>query len=471
MRTQIHYTKSAPLFEQVYESLGRQIMSGEMASGARLPPSRELARELGVSRSTIVAAYDQLAAEGYIRARQGSGYYVCDIEPVRPPDAHGQVLPAFRPEPAQSRPLHPRPFTPGVPDMRLFPHAKWARHLSRTAKQSAEAMLAEEDGFGHPRLRAAIAGHLASWRGIPADPERILITAGAGDALDLSLRVLASTGDGIGLERPGYRPMLNLAQLYNLRPEWLDVEEEGAALPGEEAGVKTIILTPSHQFPLGGAMSTGRRLAFLQYAARNDSVVIEDDFDSEFRFAGRPIPAMASLDDGRRVVYVGSFSKIFSSGLKIGFMVLPEHLVGDFNTALRKYGSRASVAPQLPLATFIEEGEFHRHIRRMRRIYGERREAFVGMLHRELGNAARFSDNPAGMQIALELADGVDDVRLSKAALAAGVACSPLSTYYDGPRRKKGLLTGFSAFSPEEMEEPLKRLAALIRDAVTALRE
>lgn len=467
MQTEISYGKSAPLFQQVYESLGRRIMTGELASGARLPPSRELARELGVSRSTIVSAYDQLAAEGYIRARQGSGYFVCDIEPVRPPDVHGRT-PANPPEPARSRHMHPRPFAPGVPDMRLFPHAKWARHLSRTAKQSAEAMLSEEEGFGHPRLRAAIAGHLASWRGIAADPDRILITAGAGDALDLSLRVLASPGDGIGLERPGYRPMLNLAQLYNLRPEWLDVEEEGAALPGEAAGVKTIILTPSHQFPLGGAMSTGRRLAFLQYAARNDSIVIEDDFDSEFRFSGRPIPAMASLDDGRRVVYVGSFSKIFSSGLKIGFMVLSEHLVGDFNTALRKYGSRASVAPQLPLATFIEEGEFHRHIRRMRRIYGERREAFVGMLHKELGNAARFSDNPAGMQIALELADGVDDVALSQAALAAGVACSPLSTYYDGPRRKKGLLTGFSAFSPEEMEEPLKQLAALIREAVSA---
>ena len=449
-----------PLVEQIFAALSQHIASGKIAPGTRLPASRALAGELGVSRSTVVSAYDQLTAEGYLSAQRGSGHYVCDV-------GDADALYALAPSP-------PAPFiagwgrnagiaaSPGIPDMRLFPYAAWARHVARTARQSAESLLETEDRRGLPRLRAAIAMHLAAWRGIDASAERIVITAGAGDALELALRTLTRQRREVALENPTYPPLHRMAENMGLTLHWMNIGGAGAALPDASARPVVTVLTPSYQFPLGGAMPRSQRLAFLERAERDDGWIIEDDFDSEFRYAGRPIPALASLDLNHRVIYVGSFSKIFSSGLRIGYMVLPETLLPSFSETLQQFGQRASVAPQWPLASFIEDGSFHRHIRRMRRIYGERRQGLVDLLRDRLRPPIRFDDHKAGMQIALRFPKGWDDRVLSSELNRDGIACLPLSAFYHRAPAETGLLIGFSTVTPDEAHQRVDRLIAVI---------
>jgi GntR family transcriptional regulator/MocR family aminotransferase len=452
-----------PLVQQIFAALALQIVSQEVLPGTRLPASRNLAEELGVSRSTVVAAYEQLSAEGYARSQPGSGHYVCDVGDAGSLYALSQPQPTLKSEPQQlAHSAHPLPFVPGVPDMRLFPHAAWAKHVTKTARKSAESLLGTGERFGLRHLRAAIATHLATWRGIDVSARQIVITAGAGDALEMALRVLTRERRAVALENPTYPPLFRIATNMGLKMLWLAVGTDGAELPAEAAKPQVTVLTPSYQFPLGGAMPRNQRLAFLERAERDNSWIIEDDFDSEFRYAGRPIPALASLDRNQRVIYVGSFSKIFSSGLRIGYMVAPISLVPAFEEALGHYGQRASLAPQWPIASFIEDGSFHRHIRRMRRIYGERRHAFVEMLRCNLPPPVYFDDHRAGMQIALRFPEHWNDKLLSDRALREGIFCPPLSAFYPEGRAQSGLLTGFAAFAPEEVREPLRNLTALI---------
>lgn len=459
---------STPLFEQVYETLRRRIIGGRIAAGSRLPASRSLAEELGVSRATIVAAYDQLIAEGFARARRGSGVYVSatgavEIDPAPPPP------PAVAAATGTPRPAALSPFLPGRPDMRLFPHRQWARCVARVARTAPEALIVAADPFGDPRLRMAIARYLAEWRGLAALPEQILITAGASDGLEICLRTLTSPGDPVALEDPGYRPLRRFVRDIGLRPAWLAITPDGPQLPDmDQPGRRPVlaILTPSSQFPLGGAMPTGRRIDFLKWAKATGGWILEDDYDSEFRYAGRPIPAMASFDTAGRTIYVGSFSKIFSETLRLGFLVVPRDLVARFAGALGPVGTKASLVPQRPLALFMENGDFYRHIRRMRRLYGERRQALIAGLRRELGNLVAFDDHQSGMQIALRLPEGADDVAIAERAERAGVVCPPLSAYYAGERKQAGLLVGFCGFTAEDMEQPLTTLRNVISDVL-----
>ena len=453
-----------PLFQQIYEGLSRLIVAGKLKTGVRLPATRTFAGELGVSRSTVVTAYDQLIAEGYCEARPGAGVFVCDIGAFTGVKA-AEKPPATAPN---RKPIveRPRYFEPGIPDMKLFPYEAWARHVSRAARSSTKAIITNADKFGNMRLRQTIASHLIEWRGIEAAPEQILITAGAGNALEIAMRALTRAGQIIALEDPGYAPMRRVAISLGLRPHWMRIGDQGAELPNlNDAGKPPIltILTPSHQFPLGGTMPTGQRNRFLAFAEQTESWIVEDDFDSEFRYAGRPIPALAALDHLQRVIYIGTFSKIFSSGLRLGYMVVPEQLLSVFGQVLKDFGMATSIAPQLPLATFMEEGEFHRHIRRMRRTYGARRNRFVELLHSKLGHIARHENHLAGMQIALELPNTKEDTAISSDAAAKNVICPPLSSFYAGNPEKFGLLMGFSSISQEEMERPLGLLANIIQ--------
>lgn len=456
--------RDAPVFAQVYEAIRGRIVEGALGEGARLPPSRSLAVELGLSRSTVNAAYDQLVAEGYVEGRQGAGYFVRPMGEVElaPP------RPAARPKPPAGRETSTapavRPFHPGLPDMRLFPYAQWARQVARTARAAPAALVASADPFGDPELRREIARHIAEWRGVEADPARIVVTAGSGDALEICIRTLAAAGDRVGLEDPGYGALRAFVQSLGLEPVWLDVDGEGACLPapaGRPPGM--VVLTPSHQFPLGGAMSPARRAAFLAWAAAEGAWIVEDDYDSEFRYSGRPIPAMAGLDGGRRAIYVGSFSKVFSTSLRLGYLVVPEPLVAATGATLRRYGVKASIAAQRPLAEFIRGGEFYRHIRRVRRLYNDRRRALTEALRRELGSLARFADHQAGMLIALDLPAHVDDRAIAAEAAAAGLGPHALSAFHARPTTARGLILGFCAATPEEIEAATPILAEIVR--------
>ncbi len=451
------------LFQQIYEELSQRIISGALKAESRLPSSRTFAQELGVSRSSVVTAYDQLIAEGYAESRQGSGIYVSNLPDLTiSREQYKTRLPVTE----ESLSDHEvRPFYPGMPDMRLFSYDKWSRCVARVARDYPYDIITVKSRFGDIRLREAISNHLADWRGISASPDQIIITAGALGGMELVMRVMSAQSSNLYLENPGYKAFRSLAQASGIKPKWLNIDEAGAQLPDEgiENQSGLIILTPSHQYPLGGTMPKARRTEFLNYASETHSWILEDDFDSEFRYTGKPIQALSGMDQEGRVFYAGSFSKIFSVGLRLGYLVVPHQLVEAFSTELSRYSKSASIAPQRALAVFMENGEFHKHIRRMRRIYGVRRKLFVSHLG-QLADFLSFRDFGAGMQIAVHLDNRLQDIELSARLQKEGLHCPPLSEFYSR-QPKSGLLMGYCSFDEQEIEHGMEVFSNTIKKA------
>ncbi len=447
-----------PVFEQICQAIRSHAASGGLAKGTKLPPTRAFATELGVSRSTVVSAYEQLVAEGYLQSVQGSGYTACSIGSVE----LNKVTPPAIMRPVEVNQTPVRPFQAGQPDMRLFPHKQWAKAVSRVCRTMPESMLMGGTVQGNAALRMAVVDHVSEWRGIKAAPHQIFITAGSGDALEICIKTLTRSGATIGLENPGYLPLRSFVKDLGLRPTYLDIGPQGASLPDPSCKAKLVVLTPSHQYPLGGAMSPNRRLEFIQWAKAKSSWIIEDDYDSEFRYSGRPIPAMAGFDQLSRTIYVGSFSKIFSNSLRLGYLIVPEVLIDQFRSTLARTGVKASYMPQQALAEFINTGEFYRHLRRMRRIYGERRKYLIDCLASDFAQFGSFEDHHAGMQVVFHLRSDISDTRVAKRAGALGLTVSPLSGYAGGPPNYNGLLLGFCGFSKDEMEAALGGLKSVV---------
>lgn len=451
---------SEPVFEQICSAIRSKVVAGSISAGETVPPTRVFATELGVSRSTVVTAYEQLVAEGYLTSQQGSGYRVCalgSVEMVRK-ERQPSTAPAAKSIPQL------RPFSAGSPDMRLFPYAQWAKTVSRLCRKDPQAMLGGGGRQGHADLRRAIAAHVSEWRGIEAHPDQIIVTAGASDGVMLCLQALMQRGDTIGLENPGYAPLLHMAELLGHTPQWLQMDAQGAVLP-QGKGPRTVVLTPSHQYPLGGAMSPQRRLDFIRWADENDGWILEDDYDSEFRYAGRPIPAMAGFDQLNRTIYIGSFSKIFSNTLRMGYVVAPQALVPRLMQALRRYGSNASAMPQPALAEFIHAGEFYRHLRRVRRVYDVRRQFLLDWLAKHCAEFGHCIDHQAGMQVVFLLRAGLSDQVIQRKALARGVDVEALSlAYAGGTPARQGLIMGSCADTEDEMLPALEIIADILRD-------
>jgi len=450
---------STPVFEQICQVIRSQAGTDELVEGSRLPPTRALAPELGVSRSTMVTAYEQLVAEGYLESMPGSGYTVCrmgDVELGVPPIIQKMDVGE------EDMPL-PVPFQAGQPDMRLFPHVQWGKTVGRVCRTNPKKMLVGGSTFGNYELRKAVAAHVSEWRGIEASPHQIIITAGSGDALETCILTLLQAGDAIGLEDPGYKPLYNFAAVLGMSPIGMDMDQYGTNIPDDANAPKLVVLTPSHQYPLGGAMSPGRRLEFIKWAQHHDSWIVEDDYDSEFRYAGRPIPAMAGFDKLSRTIYVGSFSKIFSNSLRLGYIVVPDKIRGKFEKTLSENGIKASFMPQQALAEFMGNGEFYRHLRRMRRIYGGRRVYLLDRLSKKFREFGHFQDHQAGMQIAFHLLPQFKDVDVSRELRGRGVTASPLSQFCFGDQKRlNGLLLGFCAFAEDEMDVALVQLEKVL---------
>ncbi|MEM1047887.1 MAG: PLP-dependent aminotransferase family protein [Pseudomonadota bacterium] len=455
-----------PLFQQVYEEIRQRILAGHLQPKAQLPPTRQFAQELGLSRSTITAAYEQLICEGYAAGQRGSGIYVTEL----PEDSLQTAIAA----PRRTAPVvrhgagQPRPFAAGIPDMSLFPYEKWAQAVARTARATPRHLILSNDAFGDGELRSAVCDHLSEWRGFAATPEQIVITAGAAGAIDMVFRSLAKPGNCVALEDPGYAPVRSVVSSLGLTPVWMRADEGGGANPEvlRTGGCfpHLICLTPSHQFPCGGAMPLARRLDFLDVARQTGSYIIEDDFDSEFRYSGRPIPAMAGLDEAGRVLYVGSFSKVFSAHIRLGYLVVPEPLVPRFRQTAERFGVGASIMPQRPLADFLRSGEFHRHIRRMRRIYADRREQFFNLVDRHLGPYVRYTDHQAGMTVLLRFKENWDDTLVARRAEECGLELEPASGFYAEQPAPPGLLAGFTACDVTELEAAVRMLSTVFAD-------
>lgn len=458
-------TSVNPLFVQLSNAIRDRIVSGQIGQHLRLPPSRSLATDLDLSRSTITNAYEQLVAEGYIEGRPGSGFYTCPIGEI---EFKQEVTTTRQFETLATPPQESRKRKhPGSPDMRLFPYRQWAQCVSRVARLTPEALISANDSFGNMELRQSIARYLYDWRGLQTTAEQILITAGSIDALEICVRTLATSGDSVGLENPGYRPLRNIVVNLGLKPFWLSMDERGPEVPDSKTSIQSprlSILTPSHQFPLGGAMSPLRRREFLQWAEQTDSWIIEDDYDSEFRYAGSPIQALAGFDTTGRTIYVGTFSKIFSDGLRLGFLVAPTPLLTEFSNTLSRFGVKAASTSQAALASFLNNGEFYRHLRRCRRIYGERRKYLLNLLHQKLGDIISFDDHAAGMQLLARLPEGYDDKVISEAASTEGVIAPALSSHYAEGDKQSGLLLGFCGFTESEIDSNISIIERIIRD-------
>ena len=481
-----------PLFVQLCEQMRQRIISGQLDTDIRLPPSRTLATELAISRSTVVTAYEQLVAEGYIEGRRGAGYFVRELAGVDysrqksvtsltaiPLTAANSLTTDIPSEPTGASPIG----HPGYPDNRLFPYQQWARSLARSARLAPKAMIISESPFGDPNLRRSIANYLADWRGLDIHPQQVMVTAGSVDGLETCIRTLTSPGDIIGLENPGYLPLRNLVKNQGMRIEWLAVGSDGAELPLEsqiqsrhqslgksqhKRGPRLAVVTPSHQFPLGGAMSANRRREYQQWANANDAWIVEDDYDSEFRYAGRPIPAMASLDDSDRSIYIGTFSKVFSVSLRLAYLIMPLALIPEFQRTLSRFGVKAALPCQRALADFIDNGDLYRHIRRVRRIYAERRRLLLELVEQKLSAWAAFQDHQAGMQFTISLLSGFDDEAIAAAAQLKGVQVAALSPYYGDGAAQPGLLLGFCCFDESEIRSNIDVLTAIIEAQVPA---
>ncbi len=454
-----------PLFTQLTNEIRQRIISGEIEQDQQLPPSRSLASELALSRSTVTNAYEQLIAEGYVEGRRGSGFYICPIGQIDI-KSRGKKSTVSNTS-TMSLPEARHHKHPSYPDMRLFPYRQWAQCISRVARLNPEALISAGDSFGDISLRQSITRFLSEWRGLETSPEQILITAGSIDALEICVRTLAKSGDYIGLENPGYQPLRNIVLNLGMKPFWLPMGEREVEVPDINSIKQTpslTILTPSHHFPLGGAMSPLRRREFLQWAEQTNCWIIEDDYDSEFRYAGSPIQALAGFDASNRTIYVGTFSKVFSTGLRLGFLVSPPDLIPGFSKTLAQFGVKAATTSQRALSDFMDKGGFYRHIRRSRRIYGERRKLMIALLQEKLGDIVTVEDHTAGMQLLAALPDTSDDEKIVRQARDKGVEVNSLSSHYAQGKKRKGLILGFCGFDKKEICQNIDVLNKIIRE-------
>lgn len=470
------------LQQQVYAGIRRAILDGTVPPGTRLPSSRALAMDLGISRTTAVLALDQLVAEGYLTARRAMGTFVVSelpdavpehrIERPRRPPRHppvstrGAQLGAATPSVRLGGP--PRPFRLGVPALDLFPIRTWSQIVGRRLKRVTVAQLDYGEAVGLRELREAIAEHVSTSRGTRCDADQIFVVAGAQRGIEVVCELLLDPGDRVWLEHPAYpgarKALLSAgAHIVPVRVdgEGLDVAA-GARLCGD---ARLVYVTPSHQFPLGVPMSLPRRLALLEWASSARAWVIEDDYDSEFRHGARPIPCLHGLDGEGRVIYVGSFSKSLFPSLRLGFVIVPP----DLRETLRAARGAGDVHPptldQAALAEFIAEGHFDRHLRRMRCVYTERLGAVIEAVERSCGGALRLRRASTGLHVAGDL-DGVDDMAVFREAASRGVEVMPLSRYsIDEADRPNGLVLGFGCVRPEAARSGAELLAAAIEAA------
>ena len=446
------------------------ISSNILQPGERLPSVRDLMTEIGISRNTAAYVYEQLYAEGYVVSRVGSGTYVALLTPAmvhrapltEPCAADTGATQVKLSRQAQSI-LDDSPnglkawgaFLPGVPDVRTFPRAVYARIVNRLWRHAQPEMLTCGTAGGVTVLKSALANYLRVGRGVQCAPEQILITDGTHQAMDLTVRALADPKDVVWTEEPGYWGTVDMLKISpDVNVVRRDVDEEGMMLHPREASPKLIFVTPSHQYPLGVVMSLDRRKALLAYARKHHSWIVEDDYDSEYRFGGRHVPAIQGLEKHAPVIYVGTFSKTLFPGLRVAYMVLPEPLVEPFTRLHAQLYHPGNLVTQMALAEFIGGGHYTKHIRKMRVVYGNRRQWLRKLILRHLGpQFLAESDSYAGLHLNLHLPAHLDDVAIAAALQKKGVLTKPLSRYYRNEPKSKGLLLGYAAVEEHEMQK------------------
>jgi GntR family transcriptional regulator/MocR family aminotransferase len=471
--------------EWLCTALRLAILEGRLPRDSRLPATRELARQYGLARGTVVNAFEQLRLEGYLRGRVGSGTFVNAVlpdelleaprrstaraerrtgPPARRLSALGRrvrLLPGF-----DDRPL--RAFRANRPALDLFPTTLWARIAGRRIRRATTAHLLESGALGLPLLQEAVATYLTTSRGVNCETGQIVIVSGVQEAIDLAARVLVDPGDRVCIEDPGYIGAARIFEAHGAVTAPVRVDGEGMLVPDARFDdVRLAYVTPAHQFPLGVSMSLPRRLALLDWARTAGALVLEDDYDSEYRFAGRPLPALQGLDRHGMVLFAGSFSKVLFPSLRIGYLVVPPDLVDRFAAAKSVVGQHAPLLEQAVLADFIIDGHFGRHLRRMREIYAERLGVLQEEAHARLDGLLEIGGIDAGLQTIGWLAGGLEEADVVRAAARRDVEVVPVSRYARLPMARQCLQLGFAAIDVPEIRRGARELAAALEGLAT----
>jgi GntR family transcriptional regulator/MocR family aminotransferase len=465
-----------PARRWLYGALRAAILHGQLRPGARLPSTRELATQHGLSRGTIVNVFAQLASEGYLDGTIGSGTHVSAVLPEdllqvaarassreAASRRRGRHLSAYARRVIVGRGLGAptgRAFRTNTPALEQFPTALWAQLAARRLRRASAAQLWGCAPAGYPPLCAAIADYLASSRGVSCEPAQVIVVSGMHEALDVVARLVLDPGDRVCVEEPGYPGALRLLQAIGARIVSAPVDDEGLVLrPAALRGARLVYVTPAHQYPLGVAMSLPRRLALLAWARRTGALVFEDDYDSEYRYAGRPLPAMQGLDRAGQVVFAGSFGKVLFPSLRLGYLVVPPDLVERVAAARWLTHRHPPMLEQMVTCDFITEGHFARHLRRMRQLYAERLSLLLDCARRRLAGLLELSPIEAGLQTIGWLAGGITGEAAEAAARARDVEVVPLRRFYRGAMARDGLQLGFAAVGAREIRRGVDELA------------
>lgn len=477
----LHLSRSSggDLTTRLYRELREAIRDGRLRPRDRLPPTRDLATQLELSRGTVATAYERLVAEGFLIARVGAGTYVADSVPstgTRGRRRTGAVRPrrgwTADPAPVTVSDAVPYDFSVGVPDPGLFPFDTWRRLVASEMRVRANCPGRYADPAGHQGLREAVSRYVGVSRSVLCDAEDILVTNGTQHALDLIGRVVLDPGDTVAVEDPGYPPAATLLATSGMRVAPVPVDEEGLVIEALPSRARLVYVTPSHQFPTGVAMSLRRRMALVDWAQQHDALVIEDDYDSEFRFSSRPLEPLVSLDPAGRVCYVGSFSKTMLPAVRLGFVVAPPSLRSALRAARQLSDGFSPMPTQAALARFIDDGMLARHVRKASSVYASRRAAVLAALEPVQGVSVVPSS--AGLHVCVRIAEGRPGVakRVVAAARRAGVAVESLDGYYLAEQGSasigvEGLAVGYGAVADDRVDEGLRRLLRVLRREMT----
>ncbi|HEV8580302.1 MAG TPA: PLP-dependent aminotransferase family protein [Thermoanaerobaculia bacterium] len=476
-------SSGVPLHAQLYEQLRGAMLSGRLAPGTRLPSTREMARELGVARNTVLNAFDQLGAEGYLEGRVGDGTYVSAQVPDdlfhvdredRPRGRPGEGAPLSargrKIEAASVSPANycgqPRPFRTSTPALDVFPYQLWSRLLTRRWRRSGRELLTYGDPAGYRPLREAIARYLGAARGVRCHSDSIVLTNGSMHALEMIARVLLDAGDPAWIEDPGFLGARAALTTAGARLIPVPVDCEGMDV---DAGIEQChharfaYVTPSHQYPLGPTLSLRRRLALLQWARRTGAWILEDDYDSEYRYTGKPLPSLQGMDTDERVIYIGTFSKVLFPAIRVGYIVSPPGLYPALVAARSLGGHATAPLDHAALADFISSGHFARHLRRMRVIYAARQRSLLNAAQSELKGLLDVEPGEAGMHLMGWLPESLDDHAAAIAAASHGVEVTPLSAYCLRPPQRGALRLGYTGYAPKQLWEGARRLASALR--------
>jgi GntR family transcriptional regulator/MocR family aminotransferase len=485
----LDYRTKTPMYRQLYDWFRGAIINGQMRPGQRVPSTRGLAAELKISRIPVLNAFEQLLAEGYFETFVGAGTCVAKSipddtlsqPPVKAWKGHQETVGKRGPRrmsrrgmaltrlPAQTWLDNLGAFRVSLPALDHFPIGVWSKLVARHSRKPPRGIMAYGDAMGYLPFREAVAEYLGTVRGVRCESSQILVTTGSQQALQISAQVLLDPKDRVCMEEPGYPGARQAFITAGAHLIPVSVDDEGinvAELLRRGRDARAVYVTPSHQYPMGMTMSATRRMLLLNWAARSGAWIIEDDYDSEYRFGSRPIASLQGLDTDGRVIYVGTFSKVMFPALRLGYVVVPKDLIPAFSAARDAADIFSSTLYQAVLTDFIREGHFARHIRRMRMLYMERRRALVNAIQIQMGDMAEVLGAEAGMHLVVLLPRGADDVAVSRKAAQRGISAMPLSVCYSKAPTRNGLILGYGGANAHQIHDGIRKLRICVQGQI-----